>query len=635
MADNSTLNRLNTHLAELQANPTTTAIETRLFDEAELILPDRINKQETFTLVQQLSALLQNIQQDPTPAVNLLIRLLSPFAFSDVLAFDPPVNFAAGLDVGLDAPEGAMLPFNRLMLALLEKAVASSSDAATVASRPEVVQALVKLWLCSTDTGVATTASRLLIRLLRVDREIFDHPDQHVPGGGQGLMWKRVFGDRNVYSTFFEACGTGSTSLKLSKNQRTLAQARVMEWLPSVARMDWNAVSKSHHADVEAAWGLTDDGGLIDFAALHMVDFKDDVLMYRCLIDFYADLLDLMLEKETPTTTVESSSALDYLTSKGLHDRTAKIYLQAGQEMDIMESMFLYGPSANYIATYASLYPRHFQASGMPKQVNERLMNALTLSSSIWAHAESPKHDLHLVASLPRVTLLPEAEGPAAWATSPLSLLPTKATNPDVLNTLATVFHGPARKVITFPATSPLTNEPSPQEELEAAAARALYMNYLANNSRFWSDIVSHADTVALKELALSAINCLHSVITANWSTKPSLALPSSSMATPPSGHLAILSPPALEYTLPYLIKPPQTFANLVGGRGDMESSAYKVASAKWDALKALHSALITQVEVEPGQGYEDILATLSKRLAEGPMSNEGEIGGRIDTVQL
>jgi hypothetical protein len=201
MAQNTLLGRLNTHLTDLQANPTTTAIDTRLFDEAELILPEYISQQETFTLVQQLSALLQDIQQNPTPAVNLLIRLLNPFAFSDVLAFDPPVNFAVGLDVGFDAPEGVMLPFNRLMLALLEKAASSSADAATVASKPEVVQALVKLWLCSADTGVATTASKLLLDLLRVDREVFDHPDQHVPSGGQGLVWKRIFGDRNVYST--------------------------------------------------------------------------------------------------------------------------------------------------------------------------------------------------------------------------------------------------------------------------------------------------------------------------------------------------------------------------------------------------------------------------------------------------
>ena len=360
MAQNTTLSRLNTHITSLQANPATISIDTRLFEEAELVLPEYINKQETFALVQQLSALLQDIQQNPTPAVNLLIRLLNPFAFSDVLAFDPPVNFATGLDVGFDAPEGVMLPFNRLMLALLEKATVSSSDAATVAAKPEVVQALVKLWLCSADTGVSTSASKLLIDLLRVDHEVFEHPDQQVPSGGQGLMWKRVFGDRNVYGTFFEACSFKTQVLKLSKNQRTLAQARLLEWLPTVARMDWGAVSRSHHADVEAASGLADGEGLLDFAAMHMVDFADDVLMYRCLIDFYADLLDVMLEKETPTTSVEKSTALDYLAEKGLHDRTAKIYLQSQAEMDVMESMFLYGPAANYLATYASLYPRHF-----------------------------------------------------------------------------------------------------------------------------------------------------------------------------------------------------------------------------------------------------------------------------------
>ena len=71
-----TLSRLNTHLSELQANPAT-AIDTRLFEEAELVLPEYISQQETFTIVQQLSALLQDIQQNPTPAVNLLIRLLN------------------------------------------------------------------------------------------------------------------------------------------------------------------------------------------------------------------------------------------------------------------------------------------------------------------------------------------------------------------------------------------------------------------------------------------------------------------------------------------------------------------------------------------------------------------------------
>ena len=72
-----------------------------------------------------------------------------------------------------------------------------------------------------------------------------------------------------------------------------------------------------------------------------------------------------------------------------------------------------------------------------------------------------------------------------------------------------------------------------------------------------------------------------------------------------------------------------------MGGRGDAESSAYKIASAKFDALRALNSRLMVQVEQQPGQGYEDILATISKRLAEGPMSREGEVGGRIGTLEL
>lgn len=62
MAQNNTLSRLNTHITSLQANPATTPIDTRLFEEAELVLPEYIDKQETFALVQQLSALLQDVQ---------------------------------------------------------------------------------------------------------------------------------------------------------------------------------------------------------------------------------------------------------------------------------------------------------------------------------------------------------------------------------------------------------------------------------------------------------------------------------------------------------------------------------------------------------------------------------------------
>lgn len=598
-----------------------TPLDSRLFEEAELILPETIPEDAKSHIVSLLSQLLPTIQQDPTPAVNLLLKLVDQYSYGDVLKLGS-IPFTDGLAVGEH-----MTSFNRLIIALLGKATRNAADAASVAGMLDTVLALVRLWLCTSDTGVATQAQSLILDLMKVDQTISKDPSEDLPSGGQGLMWKRIFGDRDVYRTFFEVCSlTGPSSIKLSKSQRTLAQARLMEWLPKVGAMDWNAVSRSHHEDVEKEVKV--EGGLLDFAALHMVDTKDDVLMYRCLIDFFSELLQSTKSTvRIPGSGAPDSAGLRYLISQGLHGRTAGLYVQLpGVQLDPLESMFLYGPAANYIATYASNYPEHFLTSQMPKQVLDRLSSALNLSPGKWAHAESPKHDLHVLASIPRKALV---SGTDDWRSSPLSLIPSKATNPDALNTLAAIFHGPHRE-ITFPA--PPAGGEDPQVEEEATNARALYYTYLTHNPHLWNDIATHADTVALKDPALSALNVLHAVITATW---PSTTISSPSLATPTSGHLAILSPPALEYTLPYLLKPPQSFANLVGGRGDVESAAYKIASAKFDALRAFYGRLEGEVERSPGEGYEEILATVGKRLAEGPLSREGEVGGRVGTLEL
>lgn len=622
--------------SNLEANiaDPSTPLDTRLFEEAELILPETLPADGKVKLISLISQLLQTIQQDPTPAVNLLLRLLQEYSYSDVLRLGSnAIPYTSGLAVG-----DHMVSFNRLILAILRKATLNAADAASVAGMLDTVLALVRLWLCTGDTGIASQASQLLLDLLRIDQSISRDPNEALPSGGQGLMWKRMFGDQDVYRTMFEACsltGKGPGDVNLSKSQRTLAQARLLEWLPRVGRMDWSAIERSHHAVVEKEFGV-EDGGLLDFAALRMVDTKDDVLMYRCLIDFFSDLLQCAKTNiRIPGSGTPDSPGLRYLISQGLHARTAAIYVQLpGVQLDPLETMFLYGPAANYIATYASDYPDHFLASQMPKQVLERLSTTLNLSPAKWAHADSPKHDLHVLASLPRKALL-AISGTDDWRSSPLSLVPSKATNADALNTLATIFHGPSDSMTYDMSTA---QQQDIVDTEEATHARALYYNYLSHNPKFWSDIVTHADTIALKDLALSALNVLHSVITATW---PSTSSPSQSpqlptdLATPPTGHLAIPSPPSLEYTLPYLLKPPQTFANLVGGRGDTESAAYKIAATKFDALKAFHGRLQHEVQRSPGEGYEEILATVAKRLAEGPLSREGEVGGRIGTLEL
>jgi len=60
----------------------------------------------------------------------------------------------------------------------------------------------------------------------------------------------------------------------------------------------------------------------------------------------------------------------------------------------------------------------------------------------------------------------------------------------------------------------------------------------------------------------------------------------------PSTGISLILNRPIMEKVLPYLLAPAQTFANLVGGRGDTESAAYKVAVSRFRCVECLHLGL-------------------------------------------
>lgn len=237
------------------------------------------------------------------------------------------------------------------------------------------------------------------------------------------------------------------------------------------------------------------------------------------------------------------------------------------------------------------------------------------------------------------------------WQKSPLSLLPSKATNPDVLRTLATIFHGPTKPEVTWPLPDAPEHESDSVFQTEAAAARVLYFTYLNYNPGLFGDLVTHAETIALEDHALAAINLITSIVTADWRALPAessaeagalptenefvQSLPQPPTATPAAGVLAILAPPSLEYTLPYLLKPAKTFSNLVGGVGDTENAAYKVAMAKFDALRALHDTLLEHAKNDPEEGYEDIIATLGNRIAQGPWDKQGEVGGHIATMEL
>lgn len=64
--------------------------------------------------------------------LSLLEKLVEPLMFADVLSLQPPVNFEGGLD-------SAALPYNRLMLRLIEKASKAPTDIAAFANLPSTV----------------------------------------------------------------------------------------------------------------------------------------------------------------------------------------------------------------------------------------------------------------------------------------------------------------------------------------------------------------------------------------------------------------------------------------------------------------------------------------------------------------
>ncbi|KAL8968840.1 MAG: hypothetical protein Q9183_002283, partial [Haloplaca sp. 2 TL-2023] len=389
--------------------------------------------------------------------------------------------------------------------------------------------------------------------------------------------------------------------------------ARLLDLL---IKIDCQFIRQSHIAEVENHYGVK-EGGLLDFAASRMVEFEDDILMHMTLIDFFAELLN------PDHSLVESTEAIQFLDQRGLHYRTLSYYIEPSKHSSL-DQTYLYSRSANYVATYASFHPSHFLNSPcILLKTLARLTDVLSdISPHRWAHGPTPKHDLHVLASLPRLALLP-----GRTEMSPLFFLETKPANEDTLHTLATVFHG----------TSTST--------LECSTARALYYLYLEQNPDMWQDVVKAAETIALKEAALASIALINAVITANWTALPDPSRPNlptekqlaekcgSHQTLAPTGILAIFTPPALSTVIPYLLRPGQTFSNLVGGgKGDVESAAYRVAAAKHDVLLSLKPRL-QEVAQESSQ-FQDVLAVINKRLALGVLGGNSDVGSSIGTLE-
>jgi hypothetical protein len=635
MAIPSTFEAVKAHLAQVQEDPST-RLETSLIARLKLQLIDSTDPIVPATLLSQISLLLPILREDPTPLTTLTTAACASFSFTEIRSVEPTINLIAGFK----APSE---PINLLALSLLAKAGQSSSDAAIVAGDSELVAALVELWLSTSSTAVAQAALDVLWALLEVDSASpleqgeYDHTsdDGRV---GQGLMWRRVFTDKDVYGLLFGLCSLRSDAPgDLSKRERTVAQGRLMGLLVKAGRLNWDAISKSQLADVESKY---QSSSILHFAASQMADLGD-VLMHMTLLGFYRDLLDidapgLVARASVQSVSTFSSPALDFLIKQNLHSKVLEYYLDESR-LDPVDLLYLGGPVMAYLSKYAELYPNHLltNPSTLLDGIIARINRGLAIPSTQWAHGEVPTGHLAVLASLPRVLLIEAGK----YGSNPMLNIPTSPPNGEALDVLGKIFHGPARTEMPDAMDLNTSGQTPTDWHHEAAAARMLYFMYLNHNPGFWTDVVAAADILVMKDIALSAIAFMKAIVLANWQPLPPAShvasvssryqlpseeglgrlSPASSGLLPLSGPWAVLTPPALTTLLPYLFKPPRSYADFVGGgAGDSQHAVWKVATAKHEVLVAMYDRL----RESGGQmeGFEDILRTLRQRVSEGPV---------------
>ncbi|KAF2645016.1 hypothetical protein P280DRAFT_419535 [Massarina eburnea CBS 473.64] len=617
MAPSDVLTELSTHLQKVDEDPAV-ELDAELLEKCELFTstPEYRSQiwKETSPLFLQIASLLPKLQQDPAPLVHFVTKFAEPYRFEDIkdIEFEIALHLQAA-------------PFHSLILSLLAKATASSTDAQSLANRPTVVASIVRLWLCTDAAGIATQAEHLLTGLLRASKNepvsVSGEALQH--DHGSGPMWRRLFNDRDINALYFHY-----TSLKtltnpplplLNKRDKTISQARLLEWLPKVGALDWSAITTGHGIEVEREVGLAQGQGLLHYAALKMVDTEDDILMHMTLINFFRELIVTINAKPHH----DSSLSLDFLKEHGIHKGIIDFHTS---DEPRLEHSFLAPQTAQYISDYASNYPDNFENSPEMPIVRNYLHRKIR---------GCEPYDLSILASIPRTTLVPQHSGNFSWEECLLLDIPITRTNPDALKTLATVFHGPPKREITFPQVETIGDD-AKRIETEAFFARLLTYLYYTKHPSMFADIAMHADTIAMKDNALATFTLLHAIIASNWSSAPpSEAIPSNDSITsrlqnfPQTGLDLILDPTISGGVLPLLMKPATTFSNLVGGKGDAEDAAYQVAMAKFEVLKALGRRL------EKETGRRDVIDMVARRVNEGPWGVGGSAGSRIATLEL
>lgn len=170
--------------------------------------------------------------------------------------------------------------------------------------QPFILQ-LIKTWLYAPSVDVGHRATEVLAELLELDSPNrkagtlnFEmngaKSELRAEPLGQGLLWRRIFGDSEIYGSIFELCSGGGIPA-LDERQTSLAQARLLRLLPRLACLDIDTLrlpipvselrESSHLERLQGS-----ELGILYWASSGMID-RSDVLMHVTSLDYFADLL--------------------------------------------------------------------------------------------------------------------------------------------------------------------------------------------------------------------------------------------------------------------------------------------------------------------------------------------------------
>lgn len=635
------------HLEAVLRAPDSTPLNTQLLEKCRIDISyfsaaanDVPNAYEGMrrlasVLLPLISAVLPELQEDPTPVTLLGQSVVEVLTFTEITASLPGGTAALrrGLKVGdsesgaTGGGDGVLEPVQLLVLHILKRATVSTArmpvqDEVLLSQDIDLVRDLIDTWLTTTSVSVAQRAFEVIVSLLETEKPKVGQMADILPTlrPERLAFWDAMFMDERVYDRLFHYCDPRST--QLTKRTKSIAQSRLMSLVTKAASIDWSVISRPCIPGVESRYSCA---SLLEFAALEMVD-QDDILLAANHVDFLRDLL-VIRPTEGESGESHTSPSLEYLMNTGLHERILGFYLDPST-MDQTSASFLMGGVVNYFASYARTYPKHIcqQRSSFTEKLMSRIVSALDIKAVDFANETAPTRDLEVLKSLPRSLLLK-----VEFTRNPLRFIPTNPHNQPAFDVLGAIFHGqPSQPQLQGDKSDIWSND-------QRIAARRLYLQYFSHNPRLWQDVIAAADTTALPDVASSAVSFIASILTSKWAVHSPQAS-DRAITGPGTGLQALLTGPVLTTVFPWLMRPPPA-TNMTSQGSDV---VWRMASEKYELVKSFRARMnADDVDHECAEieGFADLKQKVEERFAAGRIfpyeDNASSAGGEIATMGL